>query len=77
MSHANAGWTPAEAKRLARQIDARADRELYEQYLEYRAESRACGYDPESFAEWKGEEDPKAKASSRMAGIPWSDLDLY
>lgn len=77
MSHAHAGWTPAEAKRLARQIDARVRNEQYEEYRLYAAESRACGYSPESFEEWLGETDPKAEASRRMAEIPADMLDLY
>lgn len=76
MSHMHAA-NPAAARRLAAQIAERARNEKRAEYAAYRAEARACGYDPESFEEWLGEEDPKAKASERMANIPWSDLDLY
>jgi hypothetical protein len=72
-----AGYSPAEARKIARAIDARADRELHEQYLDYAAEARACGYEVESFAEWNGDEDPKAKAHERLAMIDADDIDLY
>lgn len=51
------GYSPAEARAIARQIDAAAERAAnavaLAQYTEYRAESRACGYEVETFSEWK------------------------
>lgn len=77
MAHMHAGYSPAEAKRLARQIDAAAERDQRTAYAEYAAESRACGYEVVPFDEWSGKTTAKAKASERMARIPWSDLDMY
>jgi hypothetical protein len=37
-----------------------------EEYAEYRAEQRACGYEVESFEEWLGEVDPREAAEARV-----------
>jgi hypothetical protein len=31
------------------------DEEKYAEYMEYKSESKACGYEVESFKEWLGE----------------------
>lgn len=72
-----AGYSPVEAKAIAKSIDDRADNLKHREYLEYVGEARACGYEVCSFAEWKGEASPKAEASLRWAEIDSSDLDLY
>lgn len=38
----------------------------YEEYRAYAAESRACGYEVESFEEWLGEVTPRQLAEQRM-----------
>lgn len=72
------GYNRSEIAKMARQIDARAEREDYEAWQSYAAEARACGYEVTPFREWRGDEpDAKAKASERMANIPSYMLDLY
>ncbi|MCA0944513.1 hypothetical protein LCM08_06290 [Salipiger pacificus] len=78
MGHAHAGMSPTEARRLARQIDARAEKEERERWAEYATEARACGYEVTPFAEWSGRgPSAKAQASARMAETPWHMLDQY
>lgn len=56
-----------EAARRASAAAARRDRERKRgEYLEYRAEQRACGYEVESFEEWLGEVDPREAAEARV-----------
>jgi hypothetical protein len=73
-----AGYSPTEARNIAATIDRAARNAKRDDYAEYAAESRACGYSPESFAEWLGEEATgKAAASERLAHISFSELDLH
>ena len=72
------GYSPTEARNLAAIIDRAARNEKREDYADYAAESRSCGYSPESFAEWLGEVvSGKDAASERLAHISFYDLDLY
>lgn len=78
-----AGYTPwmagavAAAKR-GQEAARRRDRDAkYDQYAEYRAEQRACGYEVESFEEWLGEVDPKARAYERYSGRSLDDALYY
>ena len=65
-----------EAAQRANRAEAARHREAKrEQYEEYRAESRACGYEVESFEEWLGEVSPRELADARMPS--WHDMDLY
>lgn len=52
----------------ARQIIEAYDALLAE-YAEYVAESRACGYEVESFEQWAGLISPRAEAEARMIDI--------
>ncbi len=79
-----AGYTPwmagavAAAKRANAAALARHINTLRGEYRTYRAEERACGYQPESFEEWLGEDacrqlgiayrSPKAAAQDRVMG---------
>lgn len=66
------GYTPwmagakAAAIRANKAQAARHRAEQREQYNEYRAESRACGYEVESFEEWLGEVSARQLAEDRM-----------
>jgi hypothetical protein len=72
------GYSPAEARSITRQIDRAARNVKITEYQEYAAESRACGCEPESLAEWLGEVPTgKAAASKRLSRIPSDELDLY
>ena len=42
------------------------DEEKYEEYNVYKAESKACGYEVESYQEWLGEIDAREKAFIRL-----------
>jgi hypothetical protein len=55
----------AAAKRASAAAAARHRAEQYERYREYAAESRACGYEVESFEEWLGEKSLRADAELR------------
>ncbi len=73
-----AGYTATEARAIAAKIDRIARNSKINEYREYAAESRACGYEPETLAEYLGESaSGKAAASSRMAMIPSDEMDLY
>jgi hypothetical protein len=78
-----AGYTPwmagakAHAEKLARIQKAKARAEQREAYNEYRAEARACGYEPCSFEVWSGEKTAREEAEDRMGSIPTYFLDLY
>jgi hypothetical protein len=80
-----AGYTPwmagavAAAKRANAAAAARHRAEQFERYREYRAESRACGYEVESFEEWLGEASPREAAEARMgvAGRSLGDACYY
>lgn len=39
------------------------DEEKYEEYNVYKAESKACGYEVESYQEWLGEIDAREKVT--------------
>jgi hypothetical protein len=78
----SAGYSPTEARKIAKNIDRAADRakrnDRVEAYREYAAESRACGCEPETLAEYLGEiPTGKAAAASRWASIPWNELDQH
>lgn len=66
-----AGYTPymAGAVEAAKRATAAAARryrdEQYREYSEYRAESRACGYEVESFEQWLGETSLRGDAELR------------
>lgn len=50
----------------------------YEEYLDYVAESRACGYEVESYKEWRGDESAKDKAMEKIQGrIDRDEEDLH
>lgn len=74
------GYTPwmagavAAAKRANAAAAARHRAEQRERYDEYRAESRACGYEVESFEEWLGERTARQAAEDRM-GVAGRSLD--
>lgn len=67
-----AGYTPwmagaaAAAKRANAAAAARHRAEKRDEYREYAAEARACGYEVESFEEWMGEVSPREFAEDRM-----------
>lgn len=70
--------TPAEARAIAALIDSIARDQRISEYRDYATESRACGYEPETLAEYLGEAPSgKAAASTRLATIPSDELDLY
>ena len=70
--------TPAEARAIAALIDDIARDQKVSEYREYAAESRACGYEPETLSEYLGEAPSgKAAASTRLATVPAYELDLY
>jgi hypothetical protein len=76
------GYSPTEARKIATGIDSAVNRAkrnaMVESYSEYAAESRACGFDPETLAEYLGEAPTgKIAASSRWAFIPSDELDIY
>lgn len=49
----------AEAAKRVNKIVMRHGREaLLQEYRQYKAEAKACGYEVESFEEWLGEESP-------------------
>ena len=74
----HAGYSPTEARNIAAKIDRAARNAKRDDYADYAAESRACGYSPETFAEWLGEAvSGKDSASGRLAHISFSELDLY
>ena len=55
-----------------------AYQDLQAQYETYRAESRACGFEVETFFEWAAQCNPKADAQDRAYAL-WDDdkWDLY
>lgn len=79
-----AGYVPwgaagaAAAKRANAAALARHVAKLREEYAAYRAEERACGYDPEPFEEWMGPDacrqcgisykGPRERAEERVMG---------
>ena len=72
-----AGYTASQARAIAAKIDRIARNLKIEEYREYAAESRACGYDPETLAEYLGEAPAGKAASSRLAMVPSDELDLH
>lgn len=48
-----------------------------EEYAEYKAESRACGYEVESFSEFIGESNLKDERSDFYSSLTSEQLDLY
>jgi len=50
------------AKKLNAVLAAKHRESQYQDYKEYRAESRACGYEVESFEQWLGESSLRAHA---------------
>lgn len=78
MSYRPYMWGAKEAaQRANRAAAARHRAELRKHYDIYCAESRACGYEVESFEEWLGEVSPRELAEERMAerGIGSGSLD--
>ena len=67
-----------EAKTLAARLKGIRRKEFldeqHECYAEYRAESRACGHEVESFEEYIGERDLKAEFAERYAEM--SNIEL-
>jgi predicted phage gp36 major capsid-like protein len=62
-------WMAGAKEAAIRANKAQAARHRAEQrqrYDEYRAESRACGYEVESFEEWLGEKSARQAAEDRM-----------
>ena len=72
-----AGYTPTEARNIAKSIDAAAHREEYGYYLDDMAEARALHNPTVSFAEWRGNEQPKDMAMDRLMQIPNDEMDLH
>jgi len=69
--------TQTEARAIAAKIDKIARNLKIEEYREYAAESRACGYEPETLAEYLGEAPTGKAASTKLVMIPSDELDLY
>jgi DNA topoisomerase IB len=77
----SAGWYPAEIPKEAGSWKTNEETEMnedYKDYLEYKSESLACGYEVESYAEWRGEESARDKAEEIWeARYERDELDLY
>lgn len=67
----------AAGKRASAAQAARVRNEAREQYRSYAAESRACGYEVESFEEWNGETSSRAEADNRNSFLTFHNMDLY
>lgn len=52
--------------------------QMQEKYMDYVSESRACGYEVESFEDWAGVTCPRERAMSRYERMLEDDTtDLY